>query len=55
MGLYARESNNAAKSCKARGSNLIVHFKNTCETANAIRKMPLKRAVSYLKNVAVQK
>lgn len=24
---------------------------NTCETANAIRKMPLKRAVAYLKNV----
>ncbi|GJQ68162.1 RpL17 [Trypoxylus dichotomus] len=37
------------------GSNLRVHFKNTCETANAIRKMPLKRAVAYLKNVVEHK
>lgn len=80
MGRYAREPDNAAKSCKARGSNLRVHFKvsknykifgqfvvpsltskfvgftqNTCETANAIRKMPLKRAVAYLKNVIAHK
>ncbi|KAJ8914759.1 hypothetical protein NQ315_013262 [Exocentrus adspersus] len=55
MGRYAREPDNAAKSCKARGSNLRVHFKNTCETANAIRKMPLKRAVAYLKNVIAMK
>ncbi|XP_018576060.1 60S ribosomal protein L17 [Anoplophora glabripennis] len=55
MGRYAREPDNAAKSCKARGSNLRVHFKNTCETANAIRKMPLKRAVAYLKNVTAMK
>ncbi|XP_072392470.1 large ribosomal subunit protein uL22-like [Diabrotica undecimpunctata] len=52
---YAREPENATKSCKAKGSNLRVHFKNTCETANAIRKMPLKRAVAYLKNVITQK
>ncbi|KAF5295031.1 hypothetical protein FQR65_LT10584 [Abscondita terminalis] len=51
MGRYAREPEVAAKTCKARGSNLRVHFKNTCETANAIRKMPLKRAVTFLKNV----
>nr|CAH7745630.1 unnamed protein product [Callosobruchus chinensis] len=55
MGRYAREPEVAAKSCKARGSNLRVHFKNTCETANAIRKMPLKRAVAYLKNVTNMK
>lgn len=30
-------------------------LQNTCETANAIRKMPLKRAVAYLKNVIGQK
>lgn len=55
MGRYSREPEIAAKSCKARGSNLRVHFKNTCETANAIRKMPLKRAVAYLKNVVNHK
>lgn len=27
MGRYAREPDNAVKSCKARGSNLRVHFK----------------------------
>ncbi|CAG9762646.1 unnamed protein product [Ceutorhynchus assimilis] len=55
MGRYAREPDNSAEYCKARGSNLRVHFKNTCETANAIRKMPLKRAQAYLKNVLAMK
>merc|ERR1712087_42430 len=52
MGRYAQEPENAAK---ARGSNLRVHFKNTRETAQAIKKMPLSRATRYLKNVIVQK
>ena len=30
---YARESNDATKSCKARGTDLRVHFKNMRETA----------------------
>ncbi|GLH05622.1 Uncharacterized protein GBIM_11210, partial [Gryllus bimaculatus] len=51
MGRYSREPDNATKSCKARGSNLRVHFKNTRETAMAMRKMTLRRAVRYLKNV----
>merc|ERR1712194_617709 len=33
------------------GSNLRCHFKNTRETAQAIKKMPLHRATAYLKNV----
>merc|ERR1712150_463698 len=37
------------------GSNLRVHFKNTRETAQAIKKMPLHRATRYLKNVITQK
>ena len=32
-----------------------VHFKNTRETAQAIKKMPLNRAKTYLKNVMAQK
>ncbi|CAG0880179.1 unnamed protein product [Darwinula stevensoni] len=52
---YAKEPENAAKSCKARGSNLRVHFKNTRETAQAIKKMPLQRAMTYLKNVVGHK
>ncbi|XP_065336906.1 large ribosomal subunit protein uL22 [Cloeon dipterum] len=55
MGRYAREADNPNKSCKARGSNLRVHFKNTRETAQAIKKMPLRRAFKYLKNVVGKK
>merc|ERR1711913_14134 len=42
-------------SAKAKGSNLRVHFKNTRETAQAIKAMPLHRATKYLKNVIAQK
>ncbi|CAG0892942.1 unnamed protein product [Cyprideis torosa] len=52
---YALEPDNPAKSCKARGSNLRVHFKNTRETAQVIKKMPLNRAVQFLKNVVAKK
>merc|ERR1711923_203240 len=55
MGRYAQEPENASKTAKARGSNLRVHFKNTRETAQAIKKMPLHRATRYLKNVIAQK
>ena len=51
MGRYAIEPDNATKSAKAKGSNLRVHFKNTRETAQAIKAMPLHRATKYLKNV----
>merc|ERR1712073_228048 len=54
-GRYAQEPENASKTAKARGSNLRVHFKNTRETAQAIKKMPLHRASRYLKNVIAQK
>ncbi len=36
-------------------SSLRVHFKNTRETAQAIKKMPLHRAKKYLKNVMAKK
>ena len=55
MGKYASEPDNATKSAKAKGTNLRVHFKNTRETAQAIKKMPLNRATKYLKNVIAQK
>merc|ERR1711974_67214 len=55
MGRYAQEPENASKTAKARGSNLRVHGKNTRETAQAIKKMPLHRATRYLKNVIAQK
>lgn len=34
---YSLDSENPAKSCKSRGSNLHVHFKNTYETAQTIK------------------
>ena len=37
--------------CKARGSDLRVHFKNTRETAFALRGLELKKAKKYLENV----
>ncbi|KAK4789978.1 hypothetical protein SAY86_017282 [Trapa natans] len=44
-----------ALACKARGSDLRVHFKNTRETAFAIRKMPLVKAKRYLEDVLAHK
>ncbi len=52
---YSREPENGAKSCKARGSDLRVHFKNTCVTAAAIRDMSLKKAKKYLEDVVAHK
>ena len=45
----------SAKSAKARGSNLRVHFKHTREVAHAIKGMKLSRAKSYLENVLEHK
>jgi large subunit ribosomal protein L17e len=52
---YSTEANDASKSCKARGSNLRVHYKNTHETAAAIAGYPLKKAQKYLKDVIEHK
>merc|ERR1711893_578476 len=51
MTRYSLDPENATKSAKARGSHLRVHFKNTRETAHAIKHMHMRRAVKYLKNV----
>ncbi|KAL3073269.1 hypothetical protein niasHS_014127 [Heterodera schachtii] len=52
---YCKRPDNSTKSCKARGSDLRVHFKNTHETARAIKHMPLKRAIRFLENVREKK
>ncbi|KAB2599052.1 60S ribosomal protein L17-2 [Pyrus ussuriensis x Pyrus communis] len=52
---YSREPDNITKSCKARGSDLRVHFKNTRETAFAIRKLTLVKAKRYLEDVLAHK
>merc|ERR1712168_786755 len=55
MGKYSTEPENPTKSCKARGSYLRVHFKNTRETAQAIKKMHIRKANRYLKDVLLKK
>ena len=55
MTRYATDPENPTKSCKARGSNLRVHFKNTRETAMAIKDMHIRKATRYLKDVVVKK
>jgi len=55
MTRYSLDVENPTKSCKARGSNLRVHFKNTREAAKTIKKMTLRRAVRFLKNVVAHK
>merc|ERR1711924_339819 len=52
---YAREPANPTKSAKARGSDLRVHFKNTRESAMAIKKMGLYQAKQYLEDVLEHK
>lgn len=52
---YCAEPENHAKSCKTRGDDLRVHFKNTYETAMAVKGMTLKRAIRYLENVKAKK
>lgn len=52
---YSRDAENSSKSCKASGSELRVHFKNTCVTGAAIRGMPLKKAKKYLEDVLEHK
>ena len=55
MGKYSREAENSTKSCKASGSDLRVHFKNTRESAMAIKKMGLYQAKQYLEDVLEHK
>ena len=52
---YSREASNPSKSCKAMGVDLRVHFKNTYETAQAIKGMSLLKAQTYLENVVEKK
>merc|ERR1712137_1236743 len=52
---YAHEPANPTKSAKARGSDLRVHFKNTRESAMAIKQMDLGKAKTYLEAVLERK
>eukprot|EP01126_Amoeba_proteus_P048998 TRINITY_DN569_c0_g1_i5.p1 TRINITY_DN569_c0_g1~~TRINITY_DN569_c0_g1_i5.p1 ORF type:complete len:121 (-),score=14.82 TRINITY_DN569_c0_g1_i5:277-639(-) len=52
---YSKKVSNEATAVYAKGSNLRVHFKNTRETAHAIRGLTLFKAQKYLKDVIKRK
>merc|ERR1711959_51987 len=52
---YAQEPRDEETSCKSKGSDLRVHFKNTRETAQAIKHMKLNDAKKYLEDVIDKK
>nr|XP_042113827.1 60S ribosomal protein L17-like [Peromyscus maniculatus bairdii] len=55
MVCYSLDPENPTKSCKSRGSNLRVPFKNTRETAQAIKGMHIRKATKYLKDFTLKK
>ena len=52
MVYYLLDSENSTKLCNSRGLNLRVHFKNTRETAQAIKSIHIRKAT---KDVTLQK
>ena len=52
---YSKEPSNPSKCCKARGSDLRVHYKNTREAAMALKHLSLRKAVRYLEDVLEHK
>jgi len=52
---YSKDPETPTKATKAKGSELRVHFKNTRETAMALKNMALKKAKKYLENVIKHK
>lgn len=52
---YSREPAVPTKAAKARGNDMRIHFKNTYETADAIRGMNLEKAQKYLQDVIERK
>jgi large subunit ribosomal protein L17e len=55
MTKYSHEPEDTNTVAKARGTNLRVHFKNTRETAKAIKGMSVTKAKGYLKDVMEHK
>ena len=53
--IYSQAPTDASKACKAQGSNLRVHFKNTHDTGMAIKGYSLKKAQKYMKEVIAHK
>jgi len=52
---YSKKPDKPEKVAKARADDQRVHFKNTHETARAIKGMMLTRALQFLENVKAKK
>ena len=52
---YSREPTVQGKAVKTAGRDLRIHYKNTYETARAVKGMTLKKAEDYLKDVLAQR
>lgn len=52
---YSKKADKPEKVAMARADDQRVHFKNTHETARAIKGMMLKRAIQFLENVKAKK
>mmetsp|Transcript_2532 Transcript_2532/g.2759 ORF Transcript_2532/g.2759 Transcript_2532/m.2759 type:complete len:187 (-) Transcript_2532:185-745(-) len=52
---YSRDPAVPAKSVRARGDSIRVHYKNTYETVRAVKGMNLKAAIKYIKDVIEHK
>lgn len=53
--VYSYQAENPSKSCQASGNYLRVHFKNTHETAMAVKGMKLLKAQRFLEDVMEHK
>ncbi|XP_051046297.1 60S ribosomal protein L17-like [Phodopus roborovskii] len=52
---YSLDPENPTESCKSRGPNIRFHFKNTRETAQAIKGMHIRKATKYLHDITLKK
>lgn len=52
---YSVTKESQQNTCRAKASSMPVHFKNTVETANVLKKMTIQRATAFLKNVIAHK
>ena len=53
--VYSRNPTGSSKVARTSGKDLRVHYKNTYETANAIKGLSLLKAKQYLKDVLAHK
>jgi large subunit ribosomal protein L17e len=53
--VYSRQPPTATKFAKSSARDLRIHYKNTYETAKAVKGMSITKAKAYLKDVLAQR